>query len=64
VQDDDQLRAALIQLPRPSLIEAEVSDAAWPGPSPFVDPAVVRLAFTANATGVSRAPDFTPHQAE
>lgn len=51
VQDDEQLRAALIQLPRPSLIEAEVTDAAWPGPSPFVDPAVVRLAFTANATG-------------
>jgi thiamine pyrophosphate-dependent acetolactate synthase large subunit-like protein len=54
-QDDDKLCAALIQLPRPSLIEAEVSDAAWPGPSPFVDPALVRLAFTANATAVSRS---------
>jgi hypothetical protein len=50
VQDVDQLRMALIQLPRPSLIEAEVTDAAWPGPSPFVDPTAVRLAFTANAT--------------
>ena len=50
VQDVDQLNAALIQLPRPSLIEAEVTDPAWPGPSPFVDPAAVRLAFTANAT--------------
>jgi thiamine pyrophosphate-dependent acetolactate synthase large subunit-like protein len=53
VQDADQLRAALIQLPRPSLIEAEVADAAWPGPSPFVDPAAVRFAFTANATARS-----------
>lgn len=53
VQDDEPLRTALIQLPRPSLIEAEVTDAAWPGPSPFVDPAAVRLAFTANATGVN-----------
>ncbi len=53
VQDEEQLSTALIRLPRPSLIEAEVTDAAWPGPSPFVDPAVVRLAFTANATRVS-----------
>ena len=53
VEDDEQLRTALIQLPRPSLIEAEVSDAAWPGPSPFVDPAVVRLAFTANLAGTT-----------
>ena len=50
VQDVDQLCAALIQLPRPSLIEAAVTDAAWPGPSPFVDPVAVRLAFTANTT--------------
>lgn len=54
VTDDEQLRTALTRLPRPSLIEAEVTDAAWPGPSPFVDPAAVRLAFTANATGASR----------
>jgi thiamine pyrophosphate-dependent acetolactate synthase large subunit-like protein len=58
VHDDDQLCTALIQLPRPSLIEAEVTDAAWPGPSPFVDPAVVRIAFTANALAV--APDSLP----
>jgi thiamine pyrophosphate-dependent acetolactate synthase large subunit-like protein len=50
VQDVDQLCAALVELPRPGLIEAEVTDAVWPGPSPFVDPAAVRLAFTANAT--------------
>jgi thiamine pyrophosphate-dependent acetolactate synthase large subunit-like protein len=49
VKDVNQLSAALIELPRPSLIEAELTDAAWPGPSPFVDPAAVRLAFTANA---------------
>ena len=53
VQYDHQLRAALIQLPRPSLIEAEVTNPTWPGPSPFVDPAVVRLAFTANAAGTT-----------
>jgi thiamine pyrophosphate-dependent acetolactate synthase large subunit-like protein len=53
VQDVDQLTAALNKLPRPSLIEAEVTNPAWPGPSPFVDPAAVRLAFTANATARS-----------
>ena len=51
VRDDERLRTALAGLPRPGLIEAVVTDAAWPGPSPFVDPAVVRLTFTANATG-------------
>jgi thiamine pyrophosphate-dependent acetolactate synthase large subunit-like protein len=46
----DDLRTALIQLQRPSLIEAQVTERVWPGPSPFVDPASVRLAFAANAS--------------
>ena len=45
-----ELRQALLELERPSLIEAEVSEQAWPGPSPFVDPAQVRLAFEAGLT--------------
>lgn len=53
VSGSDDLRKALVQLRRPSLIEAEVTERTWPGPSPFVDPARVRLAFTANA---GRAP--------
>jgi thiamine pyrophosphate-dependent acetolactate synthase large subunit-like protein len=51
VSSDSDLRRALAELERPSLIEAELTESAWPGPSPFVDPAQVRLAFTANATG-------------
>jgi thiamine pyrophosphate-dependent acetolactate synthase large subunit-like protein len=49
VSSDDDLRRALAQLQRPSLIEVELAERAWPGPSPFVDPAKVRLAFAANA---------------
>jgi thiamine pyrophosphate-dependent acetolactate synthase large subunit-like protein len=37
---------------RPRLIEAEVSEPAWPGPSPFVDPARVRVAFEDNVAGL------------
>jgi thiamine pyrophosphate-dependent acetolactate synthase large subunit-like protein len=51
VQSEAALRTALRELGRPSLIEAELSERAWPGPSPFVDPARVRLAFAANAAG-------------
>jgi mRNA-degrading endonuclease toxin of MazEF toxin-antitoxin module len=49
VSSDSDLRRALGELERPSLIEAELTERAWPGPSPFVDPAQVRLAFAANA---------------
>jgi thiamine pyrophosphate-dependent acetolactate synthase large subunit-like protein len=48
VDSDSDLRRALGELDRPSLIEAILTDRAWPGPSPFVDPAQVRLAFAAN----------------
>lgn len=50
VRSDPELRQALRELKRPSLIEAELTERAWPGPSPFVDPAQVRLAFEAAAT--------------
>jgi thiamine pyrophosphate-dependent acetolactate synthase large subunit-like protein len=49
VRSEPALRTALRQLGRPCLIEAELSERAWPGASPFVDPASVRLAFAANA---------------
>ena len=32
-------------LPRPALLEVHYADRAWPGPSPFVDPPVVRWRF-------------------
>ncbi|HKC28834.1 MAG TPA: thiamine pyrophosphate-dependent enzyme [Jatrophihabitans sp.] len=45
--------AVLLREPgRPRLIEAEVDEPAWPGPSPFVDPARVRVAFEDNIAGV------------
>lgn len=49
VDNADGLRAALVDLERPSVIEAEVSEREWPGPSPFVDPAKVRREFEAAA---------------
>jgi len=38
-------------LPRPSIIEARLTDSEWPGPSPFVDPAAVVLAVRGNVAG-------------
>lgn len=37
-------------LPRPALLEVRYEDRAWPGPSPFVDPPVVRWRFEATAS--------------
>ena len=37
----DELADALARLPRPAVVEAAVTASAWPGPSPFVDPAEV-----------------------
>jgi len=48
VESEAALRTALQELGRPCVIEAELSERAWPGPSPFVDPARVRMAFAAN----------------
>jgi thiamine pyrophosphate-dependent acetolactate synthase large subunit-like protein len=36
-------------LPRPALLEVAVDDDTWPGPSPFVDPPVVRWRFEQEA---------------
>jgi thiamine pyrophosphate-dependent acetolactate synthase large subunit-like protein len=36
----------------PRLIEAVVTEPSWPGPSPFVDPARVRVAFEDNVAGL------------
>jgi hypothetical protein len=36
-------------LQRPALVSARISEAAWPGPSPFVDPHSVLARFTAAA---------------
>jgi sulfopyruvate decarboxylase subunit beta len=38
------------ELPRPGLLEIRYDDRAWPGPSPFVDPPVVRWRFEAAAS--------------
>jgi thiamine pyrophosphate-dependent acetolactate synthase large subunit-like protein len=40
-----ELQAAAARLPRPALVEAVVSEVEWPGPSPFVDPPLVRHRF-------------------
>lgn len=46
----EQLRHSLQTMTRPALIEAELGERVWPGPSPFVDPARVVLEFAANAS--------------
>ena len=38
-------RAHVRELPRPALLEVRYDERAWPGPSPFVDPPVVRWRF-------------------
>lgn len=43
---DEELREALCTIERPGLIEAVIDEAVWPGPSPFVDPAVVVVRFS------------------
>lgn len=49
---EEELILQLQETGGPRLIEAEVSEPAWPGPSPFVDPARVRLAFEDNIAGL------------
>ncbi len=38
------------ELPRPGLLEIRYDERTWPGPSPFVDPPVVRWRFEAAAS--------------
>jgi thiamine pyrophosphate-dependent acetolactate synthase large subunit-like protein len=41
----DEVREHVAGLPRPALLEVHYDDREWPGPSPFVDPPVVRWRF-------------------
>jgi thiamine pyrophosphate-dependent acetolactate synthase large subunit-like protein len=43
--DEADLEAFLRDPARPALVEARCDERAWPGPSPFVDPPVVRWRF-------------------
>jgi thiamine pyrophosphate-dependent acetolactate synthase large subunit-like protein len=47
-EDEVERRAA--DLPRPGLLEIRYDERTWPGPSPFVDPPVVRHRFEAAAS--------------
>jgi thiamine pyrophosphate-dependent acetolactate synthase large subunit-like protein len=46
----DELRAQVRTLQRPALLEVPYDERTWPGPSPFVDPPVVRWRFEQAAT--------------
>jgi thiamine pyrophosphate-dependent acetolactate synthase large subunit-like protein len=41
----EEVTEHVTNLPRPSVLEVRYDDRAWPGPSPFVDPPVVRHRF-------------------
>lgn len=47
----EELRAEVERLPRPALLEVRYDERSWPGPSPFVDPPVVRWRFEQAAAG-------------
>jgi thiamine pyrophosphate-dependent acetolactate synthase large subunit-like protein len=55
VTSGDDLCDALAGLPRPALVEAVVDAGTWPGPSPFVDPVLVRTRFAAAVRGAGSA---------
>ena len=40
-----EIAAHVESLPRPAVLEVRYEERAWPGPSPFVDPPVVRWRF-------------------
>jgi thiamine pyrophosphate-dependent acetolactate synthase large subunit-like protein len=40
----------VVSLPRPAVLEVRCEASVWPGPSPFVDPPIVRWRFEAAAT--------------
>jgi thiamine pyrophosphate-dependent acetolactate synthase large subunit-like protein len=44
-----EITAHVASLPRPAVLEVRYDDREWPGPSPFVDPPVVRSRFEAAA---------------
>jgi thiamine pyrophosphate-dependent acetolactate synthase large subunit-like protein len=49
----DEIAAHVEGLARPGVLEVRYDDRAWPGPSPFVDPPVVRFRFEEAAVSPS-----------
>ena len=50
------IAAAARELSWPALLEVRYADRSWPGPSPFVDPPLVRSRFEAEARSARRRP--------
>lgn len=46
----EEIERRAAELPRPGLLEIRCDERVWPGPSPFVDPPVVRHRFEAAAS--------------
>jgi thiamine pyrophosphate-dependent acetolactate synthase large subunit-like protein len=46
----EELAGQVVKLERPALLEVRYDERTWPGPSPFVDPPVVRWRFEQAAT--------------
>jgi thiamine pyrophosphate-dependent acetolactate synthase large subunit-like protein len=51
----DDVAEAVRSIRRPGIVLAEIDDPAWPGPSPFVDPPLVRQRFASYAAGEAGA---------
>ena len=49
----DEISTQVEELHRPAVLEVRYDDRAWPGPSPFVDPPVVRWRFEEAARGAT-----------
>ena len=47
---DEELAGHVATLDRPGLLEVRYEERSWPGPSPFVDPPIVRWRFEQAAT--------------
>ena len=45
VRTAEEIARGVRELPRPGLLEVRYAERSWPGPSPFVDPPVVRWRF-------------------
>jgi thiamine pyrophosphate-dependent acetolactate synthase large subunit-like protein len=45
----EEIAEAVASLPRPAVLEIRYEERTWPGPSPFVDPPVVRWRFEEEA---------------
>jgi thiamine pyrophosphate-dependent acetolactate synthase large subunit-like protein len=45
----DEVAAAVRSIRRPGIVLARIDESPWPGPSPFVDPPMVRRRFADNA---------------